>query len=365
CKQTVTPREEWRMEPLELVPGRYIGEGQPCFVIAEIGQNHQGDIELAKTLIRKAKECGADCVKLQMSSLPDKFNKQALNRPYISEHAWGETYGEHKKHLGFTRDHLEELQEYAKQLDIPLTASAMDIPTLYVLHELQVPFIKVGSGDVHNLPLLRTAAACSKPLVISTGMSDIAWVSQVYEELTILNDPPTPLVFLQCTSAYPTPPEQTHLRVLDTYAQMFPHAHIGYSGHELGIHVTIAAVARGARVVERHMTLNRNWKGSDHSCSLEPHDLRELIRAIRSVEAALGSPLKAFQPCEEACFAKLGKTLVAARKIQAGQMLEEGDLVAKVAEPRGIPAQRLDSLIGGYLNRDVEEDESIMEADVL
>ncbi|KAG7163077.1 Sialic acid synthase-like [Homarus americanus] len=213
----------------------------------------------------------------------------------------------------------------------------MDIPSLYVLHELNVPFIKVGSGDIHNLPLLRTAAACSKPLVVST-----AWVSQVYEELTI-QDPPTPLVFLQCTSAYPSPPEQTHLRVLDTYAQMFPHAHIGYSGHELGIHVTIAAVARGARVVERHLTLNRTWKGSDHSCSLEPHDLRELIKAIRS----------------------LGKTLVAARPIRAGQMLEEDDLVAKVAEPRGIPAQRLGSLVGGYLNRDVEQDESIMEADVL
>ncbi|XP_042232547.1 sialic acid synthase-like [Homarus americanus] len=351
------------MEPLELVPGRYIGEGQPCFVIAEIGQNHQGDMELAKTL-RQAKECGADCVKLQMSSLPHKFNKQALSRPYNSEHAWGETYGDHKKHLEFSRDQLHELQEYATQHDIPLTASAMDIPSLYVLHELNVPFIKVGSGDIHNLPLLRTAAACSKPLVVSTGMSDIAWVSQVYEELTI-QDPPTPLVFLQCTSAYPSPPEQTHLRVLDTYAQMFPHAHIGYSGHELGIHVTIAAVARGARVVERHLTLNRTWKGSDHSCSLEPHDLRELIKAIRSVEAALGSPLKAFQPSEEACFMKLGKTLVAARPIRAGQMLEEDDLVAKVAEPRGIPAQRLGSLVGGYLNRDVEQDESIMEADVL
>ncbi|XP_071518673.1 N-acetylneuraminate-9-phosphate synthase [Panulirus ornatus] len=353
------------MEPLELVPGRYIGEGQPCFVIAEIGQNHQGDIELAKTLIRRAKDCGADCVKLQMSSLPAKFNRCALSRPYMSEHAWADTYGAHKKRLEFSHEQFMELQEYASQLDIPLTASAMDIPSVYALHELGVPFIKVGSGDFHNLPLLRTAAATSKPLVVSTGMSDIEWVSKVYEELTIIQDPPTPFVFLQCTSAYPTPQEQTHIRVLDTYAQMFPHAHIGYSGHELGIHVTIAAVARGARVVERHLTLNRNWKGSDHSCSLEPHELRELVKAIRTVEAALGSPLKAFQPCEEACHMKLGKSLVAARRIQAGHMLEESDLVAKVADPRGIPAQRLDSLVGGYLNRDVEEDESIMEADVL
>ncbi|XP_066987639.1 sialic acid synthase [Macrobrachium rosenbergii] len=353
------------MEPLELVPGRYIGEGQPCFIIAEIGQNHQGDVQLAKTLIRRAKECGADCVKLQKSSLGDKFNTKALNRPYDSDHAWADTYGSHKEHLEFTRDQFVELQNYARHLDIPLTASAMDIPSVLLLTDLEVPFLKVGSGDVHNMPLLRVAAATGKPLVISTGMSDIAWVSKVYEELSAATDPPTPLVILQCTSAYPTPPEHVNLRVLDTYAQVFSHAHIGYSGHELGIHITVAAVARGARVVERHLTLNKSWKGSDHSCSLEPHDLRELVKAIRCVEAALGSPLKAFQPSEESCYSKLGKTIVAARPIKAGVMLTEEDLVAKVADPRGVSAQRLDDLVGGYLNRDVGEDESIMEADIL
>ncbi|XP_045117111.1 sialic acid synthase-like [Portunus trituberculatus] len=350
------------MEPLELVPGRYIGEGQPCFVIAEIGQNHQGDIDIAKTLIRRAKECGADCVKLQMSSLSHKFNREALSRPYDSEHSWGETYGDHKKHLEFSVAQFQELQEYANEIDMPLTASAMDIPSIHTLCALNVPFIKVGSGDVHNMPLLRTASTSNRPVVVSTGMSDIGWVSQVYEALT---NPPVPLVILQCTSAYPTPPDQVHLRVIDTYAQMFPHAHIGYSGHELGIHITIAAVARGARVVERHLTLNKTWKGSDHACSLEPHDLRELVTAIRCVEAALGSPLKAFQPSEDPCHSKLGKTLVAARPIKAGQKLQEDDLVAKVAEPRGIAAYRLESLVGGYLNRDVELDESVMEADVL
>ncbi|KAK7070604.1 hypothetical protein SK128_008965 [Halocaridina rubra] len=353
------------MEPLELVPGRYIGEGQPCFIIAEIGQNHQGDIDLAKTLIRRAKECGADCVKLQKSSIVDKFNEIALTRPYDSEHAWADTYGCHKEHLEFSRDQFLELQNYARDLDIPLTASAMDIPSVLFLDEMGVPFIKVGSGDVHNMPLLRIAAATGRPIVVSTGMSDIAWVSRVYEELSTAQDPPTPLVILQCTSAYPAPPEHAHLRVLDTYAQIFPHAHIGYSGHELGIHVTVAAVARGARVVERHLTLNKTWKGSDHACSLEPHELRELVKAVRCVEAALGSPLKAFQPSEEACYMKLGKSVVAARPIKAGQLLTEEDLVAKVADPKGVSAQRLDDLVGGYLNRDVDEDESIMEADIL
>lgn len=353
------------MEPLELVPGRYIGEGQPCFIIAEIGQNHQGDVDLAKSLILRAKECGADCVKFQKSSLKDKFNRHALARPYTGPNAWADTYGAHKEHLEFSREEFQELQNYAREVGIPLTASAMDIPTVELLDELGVPFIKVGSGDVHNLPLLRRAAATGRPLVVSSGMSDIEWVSRVYEELSAAQDPPTPLVILQCTSAYPTPPEHVHLRVLDTYAQVFPHAHIGYSGHELGIHVTVAAVARGARVVERHITLNKSWKGSDHACSLEPHELRELVEAVRSVEAALGSPLKAFQPSEEPCFSKLGKTVVAGRNLKAGETLQEEDVVAKVAEPRGLPATRIDELVGGCLNRDVQADESILAEDVL
>ncbi|CAL4070058.1 unnamed protein product [Meganyctiphanes norvegica] len=360
------------MEPLELVPGRYIGEGQPCFIIAEIGQNHQGNIDLAKQLIEKAKECGADCVKLQKSCLSSKFNNGALEQSYDSEHSWADTYGKHKEHLEFTKEQFKELQNYGKEIGMPVTASGMDIPSMEMLIELDAPFLKIGSGDINNLPLVRRAARSRKPLVVSTGMTDIAWVTKVYNEVMTANIPPpghsatpTQLVLMQCTSAYPTPPEHVHLRVLDTYAQVFPHAHIGYSGHEMGITITLAAVARGARVIERHITLNNTWKGNDHKCSLEPHDFRELVRGIRIVEEALGSPLKAFQPSEEPCYNKLGKTVVATRTLPAGTVIKPEDIVAKVAVPKGLTATLLDSLVGKSLKTEVLQDHSIMEDDVL
>uniref|UniRef100_A0A6A7GB83 Sialic acid synthase-like n=1 Tax=Hirondellea gigas TaxID=1518452 RepID=A0A6A7GB83_9CRUS len=351
------------MEPLELVPGRYIGEGQPCFIIAEIGQNHQGDVNIAKTLVRKAKENGADCVKLQKSCLTAKFSRAALDRPYDSPHALGQTYGEHKQKLELSDQQFMEVLDYATSINIPFTASAMDMPSLDFLNSIKVPFIKIGSGDACNLPLIRRAAATNRPLVISTGMSDFDWVRTIYQDL---NDvaPNTPLVLLQCTSSYPTPSHHSHLRVLDTYAQVFPRAHIGYSGHEEGIYISVAAAARGARVLERHITLSRDQQGSDHLCSLEPAQLKELVEAVRGVEAALGSPLKAFQPSEEACYRKLGKSIVASRDLGCDHILTEEDMVIKVTEPPGAPGQLFYSFVGRKLNREITRDASILEEDL-
>ncbi|KAA0185500.1 hypothetical protein HAZT_HAZT008516 [Hyalella azteca] len=351
------------MEPLELVPGRYIGEGQPCFIIAEIGQNHQGCVETAKTLVRKAKESGADCVKLQKSCLSSKFTQAALDRPYEGPHALGPTYGEHKQKLELSEQQFREIQDYATSINMPLTASAMDAPSLDFLDAVNVPFIKIGSGDVCNLPLIRRAAATRRPLVISTGMSDFDWVRTVYQDLTDIS-PGTALVLLQCTSSYPTPAHHAHLRVLDTYAQVFPRAHIGYSGHEEGIYISVAAAARGARVLERHVTLSKDQQGSDHRCSLEPSQLRELVQAVRCVEAALGSPLKALQPSEEACHRKLGKSVVAARDLPSGHILTEEDMVVKVAEPPGASGMMFYSFVGRKLNKDVPIDGSILEEDI-
>ncbi|KAF2366354.1 N-acetylneuraminic acid synthase N-terminal [Trinorchestia longiramus] len=352
------------MEPLELVPGRYIGEGQPCFIIAEIGQNHQGCVETAKTLVRKAKESGADCVKLQKSCLAAKFTQAALDRVYDSPNALGPTYGEHKRKLELSEHQFREVQEYATSINMPLTASAMDLPSLDFLDAMNVPFIKVGSGDVCNLPLIRRAAATKRPLVISTGMSDFDWVRAVYQDLTDVS-PGTALVLLQCTSSYPTPAQHAHLRVLDTYAQVFPRAHIGYSGHEEGIYISVAAAARGARVLERHITLCSTQPGSDHRCSLEPSQLQELVQAVRCVEAALGSPLKAFQPSEDACYRKLGKSVVAARSLTSGHLLTEEDMTIKVQEPPGAPGHFFYAFVGRQLKKDVVCDDSILEDDLL
>ncbi|KAM4809030.1 N-acetylneuraminate-9-phosphate synthase [Rhinophrynus dorsalis] len=342
----------------ELCPGRMVGGDHPCFIIAEIGQNHQGDIEIAKKMIRMAKECGADCAKFQKSELEYKFNKKALERPYNSPHSWGKTYGDHKRHLEFSHDQYRELQKYAKEIGIYFTASGMDEMAVEFLNELGVPFFKVGSGDTNNFPYLKKTAQKGRPMVISSGMQSMDTMRRVYELVKPINPN---FCILQCTSTYPLLPEDVNLRIIQTYQSAFPDIPIGYSGHESGVAITLAAVAMGAKVVERHVTLDKTWKGSDHQASLEASELAELVRSIRLVERAMGSPVKSLLPCEMACHNKLGKSVVAKVKIPAGSVLTLNMLTVKVAEPRGFPPEEIFDLEGKTVKREIAEDESVTE----
>ncbi|XP_055206008.1 N-acetylneuraminate-9-phosphate synthase isoform X2 [Gorilla gorilla gorilla] len=321
-------------------------------------------------------ECGADCAKFQKSELEFKFNRKALERPYTSKHSWGKTYGEHKRHLEFSHDQYRELQRYAEEVGIFFTASGMDekcllLPTMILrpaqpcetmavefLHELNVPFFKVGSGDTNNFPYLEKTAKKGRPMVISSGMQSMDTMKQVYQIVKPLNPN---FCFLQCTSAYPLQPEDVNLRVISEYQKLFPDIPIGYSGHETGIAISVAAVALGAKVLERHITLDKTWKGSDHSASLEPGELAELVRSVRLVERALGSPTKQLLPCEMACNEKLGKSVVAKVKIPEGTILTMDMLTVKVGEPKGYPPEDIFNLVGKKVLVTVEEDDTIME----
>uniref|UniRef100_A0A8C5PHU8 N-acetylneuraminate-9-phosphate synthase n=1 Tax=Leptobrachium leishanense TaxID=445787 RepID=A0A8C5PHU8_9ANUR len=345
----------------ELCPGRMVGGDHPCFIIAEIGQNHQGDLEIAKKMIRMAKDCGADCAKFQKSVLECKFNKKALERPYNSPHAWGKTYGDHKRHLEFNHDQYKELQKYAEEIGIYFTASGMDEMAVEFLHELGVPFIKVASLDTNNFPYLKTTAEKGRPMVISSGMQSMETMRRVYNLVKPINPN---FCILQCSSAYPLSVEDVHLRVIREYQSAFPDIPIGYSGHETGIAITVAAVAMGAKVVERHVTLDKTWKGNDHQASLEPNELAELVRSIRLVEKAMGSPIKRLLPCEMICRSKLGKSVVAKTKIPAGTALTLSMLCVKAAEPYGLPPEDIFELEGKTVKRDIEEDESITEEEI-
>lgn len=216
------------------------------FVIAEIGQNHQGDVEIAKRMISEAKAAGADCVKFQKSCLNEKFTQNALSRSYNGENSWGKTYGEHKEHLEFNMDQYRLLQQFAKQLGVIFTASAMDIQSLRDLRELQVPVIKIGSGDANNIPLLIEAAKFDIPLIISTGMQNEAMVRRIVQIMA--DHGKTDYCLLHCVSAYPTLPNHVGLRMLDLYRNYFPNICLGYSGHEQGTSISAAAVALGAKV---------------------------------------------------------------------------------------------------------------------
>ncbi|XP_028661626.1 sialic acid synthase-like [Erpetoichthys calabaricus] len=345
----------------ELCPGRMIGGDHPCFIIAEIGQNHQGDIEIAKKMIRMAKECGADCAKLQKSELECRFNMQALERPYNSEHSWGATYGDHKRHLEFSHEQYRELQKYAQEIGIFFTASGMDEMAVEFLHKLNVPFFKVASADSNNLPYLEKTAKNGRPMVISSGMQSMDTMRKVYKTVKAHN---SKFCVLQCTSSYPLKPEEVNLRIILEFQKEFPDIPIGYSGHETGIFITVAAVAMGAKVVERHVTLDKSWKGSDHKASLEPKELAELVQAIRTVEKAMGSPVKNMLSCEMSCHSKLGKFVVAKVAIPKGTTLTLDMLTVKVAEPKGIPPEEIYSLVGKKVNKDIAADSTLTTATV-
>lgn len=239
-----------------------VGRGR-VFVIAEIGQNHQGDMNVAKELIERAKESGADCVKFQKSCLREKFTSTALNRPYDSVNAWGQTYGSHKEYLEFSVDQYRQLQAYANELDIVFTASAMDEQSLRDLHRLNVPVMKIGSGDANNVHLIEAAARHPMPLIVSTGMQDEASVRRIVSIMRANRK--ENFCLMHCVSSYPTQPCDVHLRLLDVYRKWFPDVCLGYSGHEEGAAIAGAAALLGAQVRCMPSTDmgHKNWFSSD------------------------------------------------------------------------------------------------------
>ncbi|XP_065219419.1 sialic acid synthase [Planococcus citri] len=345
------------MPEVELAPEKFVGDTHPCFFIAEVGQNHQGSLEIAKKLIDAAHEAGANCVKFQKTSLSDKFTKSALERPYDSEHSWGNTYGEHKLYLEFSLDDFIELKSYAEKRNLLFTASAKDIPSLDFLVDLDVPFIKIGSGDSDDFLLLEKASKCGKPLIISTGMQNMNTVRQVYNTVKSHHDG---FVLLHCVSSYPTDPVDVNLRVIQQYKKEFQDIVVGYSGHELGTIISVAAVTLGAKVIERHITLDKNQKGSDHLCSLLPQEFKQMVTDIRTIESALGSRNKEFLPCERKCFEKLGKSIVAAKDLLPGDIISKNDVCMKVSVPNGIPAKDLNSVLESEITETVHYDQPIL-----
>lgn len=227
------------------VANQIIGQ-RKIFVIAEIGQNHQGSIKIAKKMIAEAKRAGADCVKFQKSCLIEKFTANALNRPYDGPNSWGKTYGDHKQYLEFNNEQYKSLQNFANEQNVLFTASAMDIKSLQDLDGLNVPVIKIGSGDANNIPLLVRASKLQTPLIISTGMQSDSMTRRIVKIMEDNNK--TNYCLLHCVSSYPTAPQHVHLKLLSMYRNHFPNICLGYSGHEQGTAISTAAVVLGAKV---------------------------------------------------------------------------------------------------------------------
>lgn len=331
---------------------KLVGFGHPCFIIAEVGINHNGSVEIAKDLIKVAAQSGADAVKFQKRTVSRILTKEGLNKPYNSNHSFGKTYGEHKEFLELGEKEYAELFEYAEECGIMMTASAWDEEAVDFLEKFDVPFHKVASADLTNLPLLQYIAKTGKPMVISTGMADLIEVYTAMQTVLPFNKN---IILLQCTSSYPSPNDQIHLSVIKTYQQLFPEAVIGFSGHEKGRSISIASTVLGAKLIERHLTLDRTMKGGDHAASLEPDSFHKLVKDIRYVEEAMGDKNKRKQATEESCSLKLRKSIATRCFIPAGTLLTMEHLVVK-GPGSGISPIFIYKLLGEKVINDVEED---------
>ena len=282
-----------------------VGDGQPVYVIGEIGINHNGDVEIAKKLIDVAALAGAQAVKFQKRT-PDIAVPEA-QKSTIRQTPWGEmTYIEYKHRVEFGVDEYTEIARYSAEKGIQWFASPWDIPSVEFLEELDVPVHKIASASITDLELLRALRDTGKPLLLSTGMSTLEIIDAAVEVVGTDN-----LSLMHATSTYPLPEEEANLAAIQTLKDRYG-VGVGYSGHERGLQISIAAVALGAVSVERHITLDRTMWGSDHAASLEPHGFMSLVRDIRVIEKAIGDGVKRVMPGEVEPMKRLRKEVVSA-----------------------------------------------------
>jgi sialic acid synthase len=329
-------------------------DGLP-FIIAEIGNNHQGSLDIARQMFRAAQDCGVQAVKLQKRNNKKLYTDKLYNSPYDNEFSFGSTYGAHREALEFGRDEYLELKQYGQGLGLVVFSTAFDFDSADFLQDIDFPLFKIASGDLKNLPFIKYVASFGKPVLLSTGGGSLEDVRRVYDTVMPINPN---LIILQCTSSYPVEPRDMNLRVIKTYRKEFPNAIIGLSDHQSGIAMAMVGFTLGARVIEKHFTLNRAWKGTDQSFSLEPVGMKKLVRDLNRAYEALGDGIKRPLPVEEKPLAKMGKKLVAAANLSAGHVLSDRDIAIK-SPGDGLAPYEIDNVIGKTLAKPLVTDENI------
>jgi len=339
-----------------VVAGRTIAPGRPAFVIAEAGVNHNGDPALARKLIDAAADSAADAVKFQTFRTAALTSRTAPKAAYqIESTGAAESQSEMLSRLELSADVLRSLQAHAEARRIVFFSTPFDEASADTLATLGVPLFKIPSGEITNLPLLRHVAAKGKPIILSTGMSTLDEVADALAAVREVAD--VPVAILHCVSAYPAPVGEVNLKAMDTLRERFGYP-VGLSDHTLGLEIPIAAVARGAVIVEKHLTLDKRLPGPDHRASLEPGEMAALVRGIRNVEAALGDGAKRPMPSELDTRRVARKSLVAARPIRAGEELVK-DAVAIKRPGTGVSPAELERALGRRVRRDLAADDVI------
>lgn len=283
-----------------IINGRIIHDYAPCYVIAELGGNHGGDLQTALTMIRMASRAGVDAVKLQTRTNDRLYTSESLARPYHSENSYGPTYGAHRAALEFNDEQLRVCQETAEEEALTCFSTAFDEWAVDRLMRHHVPAIKIHSGGLTDEPLLKHAGQQGVPLIVSTGAGSLSDIDHAHELLSGV-----PHAFLHCTASYPLQPTEANLRVISMLRERYPDTVIGFSSHAPGIHLSLVAYALGARIIEHHVTLNRASKGTDHAFSLEPKGLETLVSDLESCRLALGTGKKECYPSEVAPISKM------------------------------------------------------------
>lgn len=328
------------------------------YIIAEAGVNHNGSIAMAKQLIDVASEAGVDAVKFQTFKANKLVSKSAQKADYQKQ----TTDAEESQHEMIRKLELDraahlELIAYCKAKNIEFLSTPFDHDSIELLHELGLATFKVPSGEITNLPYLRHIGSLNKQVILSTGMANLGEIEAAIQVLTQAGTLRMNISILHANTEYPTPMQDVNLKAMQTLGQAFNLAY-GYSDHTNGIEVPIAAVALGASVIEKHFTLDRTLPGPDHKASLEPDELIAMVRAIRNIESALGSPIKQPSPSEAKNKAIARKSLVARTAIKQGDTFTESNLTVK-RPGTGISPLRWDEIIGTPAQRDYQEDELI------
>jgi len=333
------------------VGNRWIGEGEPCFITADVGANHNCDFNIAKKLIDKGKEGGVDAIKFQIYSAETLYSKKVPKHSYYKEGLWNLI-----KQIETPRDWIPKLREYCDKRKVMFFATPFDFGAVDKLNPY-VDFYKIASFELVDLTLVEYIAKKRKPTIISTGLANMEEIEDAY--LACKKAGNDKIIFLQCASLYPAGPEIMNLRAMETIKAAFPDTIVGLSDHTMGIHISIAAVAMGAKVIEKHFTLSRKMKGPDHRFAMEPGELWEMVKQIREVESSFGDGRKLGpKPAEMENYRIARRSIHAKVRIPKETKITKDMLVIK-RPGYGIKPKFMDIIIGRKAQRDIQADEWI------
>ena len=326
------------------IDNRHIGKSNPAYLIAEIGINYNGRYEIAEQLVTSAAECGVDAVKLQIITAEKSYTWDSVSHDIFQENE-------------LSLEEWQSLVKLARSLELTVFSTFVNVFDLKYAERLGSPAIKISSTNLSNFPLMESIVRLKKPVILSTGMGYLSEVDEAirYLENQGLHD----LGILHCTALYPAPPESLNLRSVQMLRLAFPEYPVGFSDHTMGNHCAVAAVVCGASIIEKHFTLDKDMDGPDHHFSATPSEIKMLVKAVREVEAALGSTRKHPSTKELPLREQFQRSLVAAVDIKQGQRLESEMLIPKRSPVKGIESKHLDIVCGRCVRTDIPKDSPI------